>query len=116
MAPRRSGSAGRRGPNPRRRTGMDDDAAIAWAIRLDNGPLDDQAQSELDAWLAADERRAGALLRAEATLSFLDRGRALAEPPLPAEGSEAGPVLAPRFGRRAFLIGGGITGLAAAAG
>lgn len=57
-------------PNP-------DDAAAYWAIRLDAEDLGEQEQRELDAWLAEDERRAGALLRAEAALAYLDRGRAL---------------------------------------
>ncbi len=56
----------------------DEDAAAGWAIRIDSGALDAAAQAELDAWLDADPRRAGALLRAEAALAYLDRGRALA--------------------------------------
>lgn len=48
-----------------------------WAIRLDNGALSPEDSAELDAWLAADERHDGMLLRAQAALSYLDRGRAL---------------------------------------
>jgi transmembrane sensor len=48
-------------------------------VRLDNGPLTFQEEEALDRWLIADERRRGALLRAEATLAYLQRGRALAE-------------------------------------
>lgn len=59
----------------------DHDAAARWAIRLDTAPLDGAEQAELDAWLDADERRHGALLRAEAVLAYLDRGRALADNP-----------------------------------
>ncbi len=50
----------------------DDDGAARWAIRLDAGPLAPAAQAALDAWLAADGRRCGALLRARATLAYLD--------------------------------------------
>ncbi len=57
-----------------------DDAAAYWAIRLDADDLSEQEQRELDDWLAEDERRAGALLRAEAALAYLDRGRALDMP------------------------------------
>jgi len=46
-----------------------EDAAALWAIRRDAAELDAAAQSELDAWLAVDERHAGALLRAEAALA-----------------------------------------------
>ena len=56
---------------------MDSDTPEYWAIRLESAPLPAAEQLTLDAWLAADERRAGALLRAQATLSYLDRGRAL---------------------------------------
>lgn len=83
---------------------LDDDEAARWAIRLDSGPLDAGEQSALDNWLLADERRHGSLLRAEAALAYLDRGRALAEP------MEVPPVPAP-LGRRAFLVGGAVTGL-----
>ncbi len=48
-----------------------------WAIRLDGGSLDASEQTELDAWLAGDPRHDGSLLRAQATLAYLDRGRAL---------------------------------------
>jgi transmembrane sensor len=56
---------------------MDRDTPEYWAIRLDSAPLTSDEQTALDQWLAADERREGALLRAQATLSYLDRGRAL---------------------------------------
>jgi len=97
---------------------MDEDAAIRWAIRLDAAPLEPAEQVELDAWLAEDERRQGALLRAEAALAYLDRGRALAAP-LPAEEERArslGGHHPRRFGRRFFLIGGGAVGGLVAAG
>lgn len=56
---------------------IEDDAA-RWVMRLDRegrAALD----GELQAWLAGDPRRAGALLQAEAAWSLLDRAR-LAEP------------------------------------
>lgn len=53
----------------------DDDATARWAIRLYGRPLSNGEQSELDAWLLADERRGGALLRAEAMLVYLDSRR-----------------------------------------
>lgn len=85
-----------------------EDAAARWAIRLDGEPLSDSEQVELDLWLAGEPRRRGALLRAEAALAYLDRGRALPEDAL------AAPQDAPRIGRRGFLIGGSLSGLAAA--
>lgn len=99
----------------------DDIQAAEWAIRLDGEPLGAAEEQALDAWLAAEPRRRGALLRAEAALAYLDRGRALgegtAEDPLSgqtdaaAEASETGAM--PRFGRRAFLIGGSLSAVAA---
>jgi transmembrane sensor len=56
---------------------MDRDTPEYWAIRLDSAPLTVEEQTALDRWLAEDARRDGALLRAQATLSYLDRGRAL---------------------------------------
>lgn len=93
---------------------MDDDDAVRWAIRRDSGPLDLAAQDALDRWLAEDERRQGALLRAEAALAYLDRGRALAE--LRQVCAEEALITdrRPRFGRRAFLVGGMLSGVAAA--
>jgi transmembrane sensor len=54
-----------------------DDQAAEWAIRLDGRDPDLHESAELAQWLRGDPRREGALLRAEAALSFLDRGRAL---------------------------------------
>ena len=86
---------------------MDEDAAARWAIRCDAGPLTSDEQAALDAWLAADERREGALLRAEAALVYLDRGRALAE-----TGVDEGPSVRTAPHRRAVL-GGGLLAVAA---
>jgi transmembrane sensor len=54
-----------------------DDQAVEWATRLDGRDPDPQEAGQLEEWLQGDPRRQGALLRAEAALSFLDRGRAL---------------------------------------
>lgn len=49
-----------------------------WATRIDVGSIDAETDEDLRQWLDADPRCKGALLRAEAALSFIDRGRALA--------------------------------------
>ncbi|MGP7796999.1 FecR family protein [Sphingomonas sp. CLY1604] len=94
----------------------DDDHAARWAVRLDGEPLSPREQAELDGWLEADERRRGALLRAEAALAYLDRGRALVAPgdAVVTEGG-TGRVL-PLRDRRRFLIGGGAMAAIAASG
>jgi transmembrane sensor len=76
---------------------IDDEAAL-WAVRIDARGLGAGTDPELEAWLAGDARRAGALLRAQAAISFLDRGRALAgsTPPIERRGSS----------RRALIVGG----------
>jgi transmembrane sensor len=53
-----------------------DQVAARWAIRLDNGSLSDEDELALGDWLNEDERRRGALLRAEAALAYLDQARA----------------------------------------
>lgn len=80
-----------------------DDEAAAWAIRLDGRDLE-AAPPELEAWLSEDARRAGALLRAQAALSLIDRTRAL--PPA---------LRAKPLPRRAFLVGGAAAAAAGAA-
>ncbi len=77
---------------------IDDEAAL-WAVRIDARGLDGVEDPELQAWLAGDHRRAGALLRAQAAISFLDRGRALAGSVPAVEGR--GPS------RRALIAAGG---------
>jgi transmembrane sensor len=57
--------------------GHPDYSAEYWAIRLESAPLPADEEQALAVWLAEDELREGALLRAQATLSYLDRGRAL---------------------------------------
>jgi transmembrane sensor len=54
------------------------DQAAEWAIRIDNGSVNPETDGNLQQWLEERPERRGALLRAEAALSFLDRGRALA--------------------------------------
>jgi transmembrane sensor len=89
----------------------DDDGAARWAVRLDETALTTAERADLDAWLAGSERRTGALLRAQAALAYLDRGRALS-------GIEEQPdELAPRRAlrsRRGFLGTIAASGIAAA--
>src|SRR5882762_873500 len=54
------------------------DQAAGWATRIDAGSIAPDTDVGLRRWLDGDPRRRGALLRAEAALSFVDRGRALA--------------------------------------
>jgi len=54
------------------------DQAAEWATRIDAGSIDRDTDVGLRRWLDEDPRRQGALLRAEAALSFVDRARALA--------------------------------------
>lgn len=90
---------------------MDDDEAARWAIRLDGATLEPAEQAALETWLAGDERRRGALLRAQAALAYLDRGRALGSlGPVDPEPERSDS----RMGRRGFLIGGALGGLSAA--
>lgn len=51
--------------------------AARWTLRLDREGHTEQTAAELEAWLADDPRRQGALLQAEATWALLDRGRLL---------------------------------------
>ena len=79
-----------------------DEEAADWAARVDAHGLDVERDPELQAWLKADARRAGALLRAQAAISFLDRGRALAHVAPTVEA-----VVAQRPNRRALIAGTG---------
>jgi transmembrane sensor len=87
----------------------DDDQASIWAIRIDAGELEPNSKAELETWLAGDRRRHGALLRAQAALSFLDRGRAL---------REVTPMVQAGFltRRRLLFAAAGLAGLAAGVG
>lgn len=77
-----------------------DAEAAEWAVRVDAHGLDVEHDPDLQAWLRGDARRAGSFLRAQAAISFLDRGRALASV-LPSV--EA--VVAERPNRRALITG-----------
>ncbi len=79
-----------------------DDEAADWAARVDAHGLDVEHDPELQTWLSGDARRAGALLRAQAAISFLDRGRALASVSPSVEA-----IAAERPNRRALVFGGG---------
>jgi transmembrane sensor len=83
----------------------DDDGAARWAIRLDANALAAPEQAALDTWLSVSAGRTAALLRAQATLSYLDRGRALAG--LTADHEEPGAARGWRPHRRALLAGAG---------
>jgi transmembrane sensor len=85
-----------------------DDEAADWAARVDGRELDADRDEALQAWLTGDPRRAGAFLRAQAAISFLDRGRALAGADLDVEPE--------RPSRRALLTGAGGAVAAAVAG
>jgi transmembrane sensor len=95
--------------------GIQDDA-IAWVARMDAGDWSAALEAELQAWLAGDPRRHGALLRTQATWSMLtpkknqpDR----ADTPDGYDGAARDAVHARTLmGRRALMVGGG-TALAA---
>jgi transmembrane sensor len=86
-----------------------DDEAAGWALKLG----DAAEPAGLQSWLDGDARRAGALLRAQAALSFIDRARALEPAPeaeIPAARSRRPAVVS----RRNVLALGGAGGLMAA--
>ena len=55
-----------------------EDRAARWAIKLDSRPLSQEESAELERWLESNDRHRGALLRAEATLAYVDRAASLA--------------------------------------
>lgn len=77
--------------------------AMQWIARLDRDGPGGRLRAELDAWLAADTRRQGAFLRAEAAWSMLGRASILES----AE-QDAPPVRAGLSRRRMLMGGGGI--------
>lgn len=86
-----------------------DDEAADWAVRLDARDIAMEDDPELQVWLAQDHRRHGALLRAQAALSLMDRSRVFAsdqQPPAPpvrqASGASRRMVLA---GTGAAMVG-----------
>jgi transmembrane sensor len=82
-----------------------DDDAARWAVRIDRGLSPDEEQALVD-WISADLRRKGALLRARAAWSVLDRARAL--PKGAEDGSSSGLSI---HRRHLFGIGGSIAAL-----
>lgn len=68
----------RHNPNTAPAMATIDEQAAAWAVRLERAPLPPAQQRELDAWVAADPRHHGALIRARAQWADLDRVAALA--------------------------------------
>ncbi len=85
-----------------------EEEAAAWVVRLDLEGRTDGLRAELDAWLAVDVRRQGALLQAEAAWAAL--GGAQARAAIGAREAASGD----NRGRRRFLLGGLAAGLAAA--
>lgn len=83
----------------------DADEAAAWAVRLEERGGDPRVAEGARTWLAGDARRAGALLRAQAALSLINRTRVFGA-------EEALPVTA--NSRRRFLAWGAGSGLLAA--
>lgn len=83
-----------------------DQAAADWAARLDGEPLSSDEKLSLEAWVAADPRRQGALARAMAILTHFDRAKALG-PQFDAKAQRR--ARAPsRLGRREFMAGGAL--------
>lgn len=77
-----------------------EETAAAWALRH---PLDESERAALETWLAEDRRHAGALLRAQAALSAIDRA---------VDGNDTAansllPASAPATTRRWILAGAG---------
>lgn len=86
-----------------------DSAAADWAARLDGGPLSPSEQLTLEAWIAADTRRQGALARAMAILTHFDRAKALG-PQFDPRAHRTGPAARRglQLGRREFMAGGAL--------
>lgn len=88
------------------------EAAAAWAVRMDRGPLSEADAEALETWLAADARRLGALMRARALFARTESAWSL-EPVL---NSNTFPALSKlnRRGILAWAAGGAVvTGLGA---
>lgn len=95
-----------------------DEDASRWASRIDRG-LTPSEDTELETWLAGDERRLGALSRAEAAWIHAERAGARR-----ADLNDSGLIHAPRIpktsarpamSRRGFMIGGGAIAASVAA-
>lgn len=87
--------------------------AAEWVARLDRAGDDPAVAAELDAWLAGDDRRRGALFRAQATWTMLDRASALrgGRRPRETEETDRGAWLS----RRGLLWAGGAAAASVAA-
>jgi transmembrane sensor len=86
-----------------------DQEAAGWAVRLAVRTLAAEERPELERWLEADPRHRGALLRARAAWTDLDRLAALGA--RPADAGAGSPAAATVRGRRWFLAA-GVSGLA----
>lgn len=84
-----------------------EDQALAWVARLDREPSHAALEAELNLWLEGDDRRRGALLRAQAAWMHLDRAGVL--------DLELAPRATPRPSRR-WLFAGGAAAAAAVGG
>ena len=89
-----------------------DDQAAAWVARRDRGDLSDADRTDFDAWLTADRRAAGAMLRAEAVMLDTASAKALGRDFDPLSFQEA-PV---RTSRRRLLAWGGAAAACVAGG
>lgn len=83
--------------------------AALWVVRMDADDWSEDQEADLQAWLAAEPRRAGALLQAQAAWMTLDKPEASH-----AALDEPAPSL--RFNRRHLMIGGGAAIAASIAG
>lgn len=89
------------------------DSAIEWVARIDRSGDDPDAQAELAAWLAGDERRRGAYYRAQVAWTMLDRASALRANLTEDEEAEAGRGM--WLSRRHLIWGGGAAAASVAA-
>jgi transmembrane sensor len=89
-----------------------DEQAARWAVRLASGVLPGEQQRELERWLQSDLRHRGALVRARAHWSDLDRLASLHRPLREAVPAAGGP----RLTRRRWLSGAAAAATALAAG
>lgn len=91
-----------------------DDHAALWATKLDLRLLSAAEEAALDHWLTQNPLHQGALLRAQATLAYINRGRALAPGGAFQQEAAAAAEKAAAPGRRQFLqLSAGVTAMAA---
>jgi transmembrane sensor len=95
-----------------------DDAAAAWAARVDRGHLTAAEQASFEAWQANDRRCLGAYARAQAVLASMDRAQALGKdyafshPQARTAGSAATALRPRRSWRAAVALAAGVVSLA----